>query len=136
MSDTPPVFAALGAEFLSNPYPMYAMLRANDPATYAPGIFGLGAWLFSTHALCSSALRSKHFIKEGRTLLPPERMVLIPQDSADPAERRRSSMLFRDPPHHTRLRGLVSNAFTPRIIEQLRPHITEIAEHLLDAAAA
>jgi pimeloyl-[acyl-carrier protein] synthase len=41
-------------------------------------------------------------------------------------------MLFRDPPDHTRLRGLVSQAFTPRVIERMRPHIEDIVNRLLD----
>jgi cytochrome P450 len=42
-------------------------------------------------------------------------------------------MLGTDPPDHTRLRGLVSKAFTPRMIEQLRPRIQDITDELLDA---
>ena len=45
-------------------------------------------------------------------------------------------MLFADPPDHTRLRGLVNKAFTPRTVEKLRLRIRQIADQLLDRAAA
>ena len=45
-------------------------------------------------------------------------------------------MLTVDPPDHTRLRSLVSKAFTPRMIEQLRPRIQQIANELVDAVQA
>jgi cytochrome P450 len=41
-------------------------------------------------------------------------------------------LLFMDPPDHTRLRGLVSRAFTPRTVEQLRPHVAELVQEMLD----
>jgi hypothetical protein len=46
-----------------------------------------------------------------------------------------SSLLGKNPPDHTRLRGLVSRAFTPRVVEGLRPRVEAIVEKLLDAAA-
>ncbi|WP_326836372.1 cytochrome P450 [Amycolatopsis rhabdoformis] len=45
------------------------------------------------------------------------------------------SMLYRDPPDHTRLRGLVNRAFTPRAVERLRPRLSAVADELLDAFA-
>jgi len=41
-------------------------------------------------------------------------------------------MLFLDPPDHTRLRSLVNKAFTPRVVEAMRPHIQQIVDELLD----
>jgi cytochrome P450 len=101
-----------------------------------PELFGIGGWLVTDHAVASSVLRSKHFIKEGQRVVAPEKLALIPQETVEIAERRKSNMLFRDPPDHTRLRGLVTQAFTPRTIEGLRPHIAEIADRLLDGMMA
>src|SRR4051812_3552650 len=115
------MFAAMGPEFLADPYPFYRNLHSMDPVLWAPGVFGLGAWIVTGHAACGTVLRNKHFGKEGHKVLPPDKLAQIPQESVELAERRRSNMLFRDPPDHTRLRGLVNQAFTPRTIERLRP---------------
>ena len=130
------IFARLGPEFLADPYPFYERLRGMDPVLWMPDLFGIGGWLVTDHAVCSSVLRSKSFGKEGHKVVPPEKLALIPQESAEVAERRQSNMLFRDPPVHTRLRGLVNQAFTPRTIERLRPHVAAIADHLIDGIAA
>ena len=134
MTDSP--FARLGPQFLADPYPFYEGLRGADPVLWMPELFGIGGWIVTGHAACSAALRSKHFGKEGHKVVAAEKLAAIPQESAEVAERRKSNMLFRDPPDHTRLRGLVTQAFTPRTIERLRPHIAEIAEDLLSSMAA
>ena len=127
----PSSFTTLGDEFLADPYALYERLRSADPVLWVPGIFGLGAWLVTSHALVSTVLRSKNFGREGSKVVPSEKLALFPQGAAGLADRRRS-MLFHDPPDHTRLRGLVSRAFTPSTVEELRHHIAEIAEDLLD----
>jgi cytochrome P450 len=133
-------FARLGPRFLADPYPFYDGLRSADPALWMPDIFGVGGWIVTGHAACSSGLRSKHFGKEANKVVPAEKLALLPihhsQESAELVERRKTNMLFRDPPDHTRLRGLVTQAFTPSTVERLRPHIAEIAEHLIDAFQA
>jgi cytochrome P450 len=133
----PSMLGAIGPELLADPYRVYRMLNSMSPVLWMDGLFGLGGWIITDHAACSSGLRSKHFIKEGYRVLSPEKLALIPQEGASElAERRRSNMLFRDPPDHTRLRGLVSQAFTPRMVERLRPHVAEIARDLVDQAVA
>jgi cytochrome P450 len=57
-----------------------------------------------------------------------------PPPGIDPANMPEPSMIGQDPPQHTRLRGLVSQAFTPRIIRRLEPRIHEIAHELVDRA--
>lgn len=56
----------------------------------------------------------------------------IPQTLLPVVMLNRNMMLFRDAPNHTRLRGLVNKAFTPRMTERLRPTIVEMANYLLD----
>jgi cytochrome P450 len=138
MTDQPAdsLFARLGPAFLADPYPFYENFRAMGPVSFIPDVFGGGVWVVTGHAACSAALKNKHLGKEGHRVLSPERVALIPQEGAQVAEHRKVNMLFRDPPDHTRLRGLVSQAFTPRTVEQLRPHVAEIADHLLDGVAA
>ena len=57
-----------------------------------------------------------------------------PPPGVDPAKMPEPSMLGQDPPNHTRLRGLVSQAFTPRIIRRLEPRMHEIAAELMEHA--
>jgi len=57
-----------------------------------------------------------------------------PPPGIDPATMPEPSMLGQDPPQHTRLRGLVSQAFTPRIIRRLEPRIEEVADELIGKA--
>jgi cytochrome P450 len=59
-----------------------------------------------------------------------------PPPGMDPGQMRDPSMLGQDPPDHTRLRGLVNQAFTPRIIRRLEPRMHEIADELMSAALA
>ena len=57
-----------------------------------------------------------------------------PPPGVDPAQLPEPSMLGQDPPEHDRLRSLVNQAFTPRIIKRLEPRMNQIAEELMDAA--
>ena len=78
-------------------------------------------------------LKDERLIKDRWAALTPEQAAREPwiPKAIRPLER---NMLDLDPPDHTRLRALVHKAFTPRLIENLRGRIQEIADELLDAA--
>lgn len=135
-SGMPGMLGLLGPGTLANPYAMYEMLHGMGSIVFMPGLFHIGAWIVGSHSACSQILRGRGFGKEGQKVLAPEILARLPQEAVELAERRRNSMLFRDPPDHTRLRGLVNQAFTPRTVERLRPHIAEIADQLIDAMVA
>ena len=109
--------------FRANPYPAYRFLRQMAPVWKMPA----GQWIVSTHAGCTAVLRDARFGREDGTELTPEM-------AKEPAIASLSRMmLLRDPPAHTRLRGLVSKAFTARRMEALRPRVTAIVDGLIDA---
>ena len=114
-------------EFRANPFPIYHMLRAAMPVFQTP----VGVWLISRYADGDLILKDKRFVTidlkkmgEGGQL-PPSELVDAARESMG------MTMLFMDPPSHGRIRGLVSKAFTPRMIESLRPRIQQIADELI-----
>lgn len=128
MMNAPVGGMGLPPEFRNNPYPFYEMLRSMDPVLWVPEFLGRGAWFITSHRECAAVLKDNRFGKEARKVLSEEQLQAMPflvQRSAT------KSMLASDPPDHTRLRSLVNQAFTPRMLERLRPHILEIAEGLI-----
>src|SRR5207249_1642021 len=119
-------FNPMDPEFLADPYPTYHRLRAEDPVHQSP----LGFWVLTRYEDVSAVLRDARFIKEPLAALVAARFgAEVPRGVGH-------SMLDRDPPDHTRLRGLVSKAFTPRVVEGLRPRIQQIVDGLLDGVTA
>ena len=116
-------FNPMAPEFVADPYPTYHRLRAEDPVHQSP----LGFWVLTRYEDVVASLRDPRMIKEPIAAFVAARFGL-----PAPPLGMGLSMLDRDPPDHTRLRGLVSKAFTPRVIEQLRPHIQQIVDGLLD----
>jgi cytochrome P450 len=114
-------FNPMDAEFIANPYPTYHRLRAEEPVHHNP----LGFWVLTRYEDVLGALRDPRFAKEAIAAFVAARFGIAPAGIG-------LSMLDRDPPDHTRLRGLVSTAFTPRMVEMLRPHIQRIVDGLLE----
>ncbi|MBP2328672.1 cytochrome P450 [Kibdelosporangium banguiense] len=117
--------------FTDDPYPHYAQLRELAPVHAHP----LGYWVLTRYDDVSTLLRSSHSVEERR--LGPGTLREINQTThSDGARRMRGlSMLDQDPPDHTRLRRLVSKAFTPRSIEALEPRVGVLVDEALDRMA-
>jgi cytochrome P450 len=132
MSQTlpPPLFDPFAPGFTDDPYPQYAALRAQAPVYQHP----IGFWLLTRYDDVSWLLRAGLSV-EDRNITDSPFLELREQMYGDDAPRSGGvSMLDRDPPDHTRLRRLVSKAFTPRAVQALRPRITELVDGMLDAA--
>lgn len=119
----------------ADPYPRYAQLREHWPVHRlvldVPGN-SVGTWVLTRFDHCQAVLRHP---RVGKDFASMQRRWGI--DEGELAAQQafsseRPSMLFSDPPDHTRLRGLVSKAFTPRTVEALRPHIVRLADEVLD----
>lgn len=122
----------LAKTFIENPYAFFKQAHEVNPVQWI-NFFNVEGWLVTGYEEVEAVLKDKRFIKEIRNLVPQEGMPPVPQTLMPVVQLTRNMMLFRDAPNHTRLRGLVNKAFTPRMTERLRPTIEEMANYLLDA---
>jgi cytochrome P450 len=107
--------------FVTDPYPLYHRLRAEAPVYFDEQS---GSWVVTRHADVAAMLRDPRFVAQKPQFNEPE-FERLQQVS----ER---WMVLLDPPAHTRLRQLVNNAFSPRIVANLGPHIEELVDQMLD----
>jgi cytochrome P450 len=134
-SPADPVFDPFDPTWSSDPFPLYAELRERAPVHRNP----LGFWVFARHADCLSLLRDRRASSDAQHLdldRMPEgfRTRSDPDDPIAAAVLEARPFLFRDPPDHTRLRGMVSKAFTPRVVESLRARTQQVVDELIDVA--
>lgn len=108
-----------------NPYQHYQQLVTEQPV-----LWDEWHWVISGHAEVLTVLSDPGVSSKRAQLeyLPPEQRA----EFAALIELNTAMMLFLDPPSHTRLRGLVAKAFSAKMIEQLRPRMTELVDELLD----
>lgn len=118
-------------DFRVDPYSVYERLRKEDPVHMTP----FGAWVLSRYSDCMTVLHSPNVSSdESNSDLYQQ---FVSQDGMQRFAEIRDQMkpfLFMDPPDHTRLRGLVAKAFTPRVVDGLRPRIQQIVDDLIDKA--
>ncbi|MGW2340329.1 cytochrome P450 family protein [Streptomyces sp. NPDC001661] len=123
-------------EFASNPYPAYAWLREHAPVHRTTLPSGVEAWLVTRYADARQALADQRLSKnadhhdepshaKGKTGIPGERKAELT-----------THLLNIDPPDHTRLRRLVSKAFTPRRVAEFAPRVQQLTDDLIAAFEA
>ncbi|HEX5479074.1 MAG TPA: cytochrome P450 [Dehalococcoidia bacterium] len=113
--------------FAENPHPALDLLRERDPIHWDDAF---KRWVMTRHDDIDALLRDRSLSSDPRNAGEGTFMRLFAGDrEGDP------SILFLDPPQHTRLRGLVTKAFTPRAVEEMAPRIQQIIDGLLDAVA-
>jgi pimeloyl-[acyl-carrier protein] synthase len=124
VSDPVPLF---GPEMHHDPYPYYHKLRAIDPVYWSQRH---QAWMVTGYDAVAAGLHD--------TRLSSDRSPLFAEMAGGGDDLKPffsflgKRMVFTDPPKHSRLRHLVSKAFTPHAVEAMRPHIQQVVDDLLD----
>jgi cytochrome P450 len=121
--------------FFDNPYAQYRVLRERDPVHHSE----LGFWVLFRYPDVVRVLRDPAMsVEEGNAMatVGGPASELFAQLAAERPVSQERSMLGLDPPDHTRLRRLVTKAFTPRVLDALRPRVEQLVDEALDAAAS
>src|SRR6478672_1034207 len=120
--------------FLTDPYPVLNRVREESRVFHEPQ---RERWFVTRHEDVRSCLRDKRLGRNFRHVLEPEEIGVLPLDPRWQAfwDSERWSLLWLEPPDHTRLRKLVAAAFTPRSVEALREPAHALARELLEPLA-
>ncbi len=117
----------LAPEFLENPFPTYHRLRRHDPVHRCPD----GSYFLTRYDDVVEVYRDHHRLSSDK------RVEFGPKFGPGPLyEHHTTTLVFRDPPDHTRIRRLFAAAFTPRALAALEPRVARLVDGLLDRAAA
>ncbi len=133
VTSEPKPFNPFEPGFAADPYPQYAELCATNPVQRTP----LGLWAVFTYDDAVRLLRDPTLSVEDRSVIGPNpRAEIRQQILGQRPERGTRGILNLDPPDHTRLRKLVQQVFTPRMVETLAPRVQAMVDEMLDAAVA
>jgi cytochrome P450 len=116
----------LDAAFLADPFPVYRALREHDPVHRMPD----GSFFLSRYDDCAAVYRNP------ATWSSDKKVDFRPNfGTSSLYEHHTTSLVFNDPPYHSRVRKLLAPAFTPRALRALQPRIETLVAELLDRAA-
>jgi cytochrome P450 len=118
----------LPADFYANPYPVYAALREREPVRRMPD----GSWFLTRYADLVQVYR------DAQTFSSDKKVEFTPKYGAGSPllEHHTTSLVFNDPPLHTRVRKLIMGALTRRAISEMEPGLVTLVDGLLDRIAA
>ncbi|MFG2296180.1 cytochrome P450 [Streptomyces sp. NPDC048603] len=132
MSERPVLLPYADPAFVADPFPLYRRLREDGPVRRAVIAGGLEAWLVTRYEDALAALSDTRLSSDVRDASDTRLLQQLPETERESIL---SNMLRSDPPDHTRLRRLVSKAFTARRVAGMRPRIQAVTDRLLDEAA-
>lgn len=127
------LFDIWGSATHHNPQALYAEMRREHPVYRATSPYGRrGFWFFTRYEDCVAVLKDQRFGKQIDKHFSKDEVLLMWGGESDPCfEVINHHLLNLDAPDHTRLRALVHKAFTPRMVENLRSRVQQIAdEHI------
>jgi len=129
------IYNPLDPEHCRDPYPRYHALRTEDPVHWSDLVQG---WVLTRHKDVAGVLRDQRFsVDRGKTdLLRQSQLPPLREEHKALAESLKRVIIFLDPPDHTRIRRLISKAFTHKMIEKFRDSVQLMVDEFLDAAAA
>jgi cytochrome P450 len=117
----------LTPDFYANPYPTYRALREHEPVKRLPN----GSWFLTRYDDLVAAYKNTKMFSSDK------KKEFAPKYGASPLyEHHTTSLVFNDPPAHTRVRRLIMGALSPRAISGMEPDVIALVDRLLDAIAA
>ncbi|WP_374772276.1 cytochrome P450 [Streptomyces sp. NBC_01310] len=129
MSERPALLPYADPAFVADPFPLYRRLREDGPVRRVVIAGGLDAWIVTRYEDGLEALSDPRLSSDVRDASDTRLLAQLPDTER---ESMLSNMLRSDPPDHTRLRRLVSKAFTARRVAEMRPRIQSLTDQLLD----
>src|SRR6195952_5952353 len=116
----------LTPDFYANPYPTYRALREHEPVKRLPN----GSWFLTRYDdLVAAYKNTKVFSSDKKTEFAPKYGASLLY------EHHTTSLVFNDPPAHTRVRRLIMGALSPRAISGMEPDLIALVDRLLDGLA-
>lgn len=115
--------ARLVPEFYSDPYPTYRALREQDPLHQCPD----GSWFLTRYADLDRIYRDR------RSFSSDKKAVFAPKfgEQSPLYEHHTTSLVFNDPPYHTRVRRAIVGALSPRVLKDMEPGLISLIDRLI-----